>query len=71
MEYLVRKPRKKAGYDPKAGGSRSDTTKEAMAAGASMPGLLALGQALDAQGHGEVPDLEQASRVHVPPADGV
>jgi hypothetical protein len=71
MEYLVRKPRKKAGDNPKAGASRSGTTKDAMAAGATMPGLLALGQALDAQGHGEVPDVEQVPRVHVPPVDGV
>jgi hypothetical protein len=71
MEYLVRKPRKKPGDNPKSAASRSDTTQDPVSAATSMSGLLALGQALEAQGRGEVPGVEQVPQVHLPPVDGV
>lgn len=65
MEYLVRKPRKKPGDSPKAG------REHPMPVATSMPGLLALGQALEAQGRGKAPGVEQGPKVHAPPVDGV
>ncbi len=74
MEYLVRKPRKKPDDNPKAAASGVDATQDPASAATSMPGLLALGQALEAQGRGEVPGVEQVEQVpqvHLPPVDGV
>jgi hypothetical protein len=71
MEYLVRKPRKKPDDNPKAAASKSDTTQDTVTAATSMPGLLALGRALEAQGRGKAPGVEQVPQVHVPPVDGV
>lgn len=71
MEYLVRKPRKKPDDNPKAADSRGVTAERPTPAAISTPGLLALGQALEAQGRGKAPDGEQAPHVHGPPADGV
>ncbi|MGA3260853.1 MAG: hypothetical protein ABSE35_18375 [Bryobacteraceae bacterium] len=70
MEYLVRKPRKKPDDNPKAADSTA-ITQDPTPVATSMPGLLALGQALEAQGRGEVPGVEQVPQVHGPPMDGV
>jgi hypothetical protein len=71
MEYLVRKPRKKPDDDAKAAGSKDVTTQSPTLVATSMPGLLALGQALEAEGRGEVPGAKQVPHVHGPPMDGV
>ena len=77
MEYLVRKPRQKPDDKPKAAACGSDATRAPEPAAISMPGLLALGQALEAQGRGEIPGVEQVPqvpqvpKVHGPPMDGV
>ena len=71
MEYLVRKPRRKPDDNPKAGAGKGVNTQSPMPVATSMPGLLALGQALEAQGRGEVPGVEQVPQVHGPPTDGV
>ena len=71
MEYLVRKPRKKPDDSPKPAGSTGANTQNPASAATSMPGLLALGQALEAQGRGEVPGVERVPQVHGPPMDGV
>jgi hypothetical protein len=71
MEYLLRKPLKKPGDTPKDVNEGGVGAHEPMSAAVTMPGLLALGQALEAQGRGGVPDVEQIRQVHAPPADGV
>jgi len=71
MEYLVRKPRKKPDDSPKATDSKGTTAQSPMAATTSTPGLLALGQALEAQGRGKTPDRQQLPQVHGPPVDRV
>ena len=71
MEYLLSKPGKKPDESPKTGVSGTDTTPDAVSAATSMPGLLALGQALNAQGLIEDPEIEPISEVHRPPVDGV
>ena len=71
MEYLVSKPRKKPDDNPKPAGSTGANTQNPTSVATSMPGLLALGQALEAQGRGEVPGVEQVPQVHGPPVDGV
>ncbi|MGB9456885.1 MAG: hypothetical protein WCB12_12630 [Bryobacteraceae bacterium] len=65
MEYLLRKPRKKPDD------SRDATKQDSMPVAASMPGLLALGEALEAQGRGKAPTVEEVPKVHAPPVDGV
>ena len=71
MEYLVRKPRKKPHDSPEAAEGRDGTAERPMPAATSTPGLLALGQALEAQGRGKAPDGETVPQVHSPPVDGV
>ncbi|MGB7762426.1 MAG: hypothetical protein WBL61_21510 [Bryobacteraceae bacterium] len=71
MEYLVRKPRKKPDDNPKTDDDSGATTQYPVSPATSMPGLLALGQALEAQGQGKLPRVGQVPRVHAPPADGV
>jgi cbb3-type cytochrome oxidase subunit 3 len=71
MAYLVRKPRKKPDDNPKAVANRNDAAQDRVPAATSMPGLLALGQALEAQGRGEDPGIGQVPQVHGPPVDGV
>ena len=70
MEYLLRKPNKKSGENPKAEqGTRR--VADPFSTGATMPGLFALGQALDAHGRGKPPDVPKAPEAHLPPVDGV
>ena len=71
MEYLVRKPRKKPDETPKPAGKTGANAQSPASVATAMPGLLALGQALEAQGRGEVPGVEQVPQVHGPPVDGV
>ncbi|HEY1220597.1 MAG: hypothetical protein ABSE42_08430 [Bryobacteraceae bacterium] len=71
MEYLVRKPRKKPDGDPKTTDCSGAATQYPVSEVTSMPGLLALGQALDEQGRGQAPGVEQVPQVHTPPVDGV
>jgi hypothetical protein len=71
MEYLVRKPRKKPGDNPKGADRRDATAGSPTPAATSTPSLLALGRALEAQGRGKAPDRERAPQVHGPPVDGV
>lgn len=71
MEYLVRKPRKKPDDNPKAAGGKGVNTQSPKRVATLTPGLLALGQALEAQGRGLVPGVEQVPQVHGPPTDGV
>lgn len=71
MEYLLRKPLKKPGDTPQDVNDGGASAHDLMSATVTMPGLLALGQALEAQGRGGVPDVEQIPRVHAPPVDGV
>jgi hypothetical protein len=71
MEYLMRKPHEKAGADSKRMNAGGGAAHDPMSAATTMPGLLALGRALDAHGRGDSPDIEQAPRVHVPRVDGV
>lgn len=71
MEYLLRKPRKKTGDNPKDINRGGAAAYDPMSPAATMPGLLALGRALDAHGRGDSPDTEEAPRVHVPRVDGV
>ena len=74
IEFLVRKPRGKADEPAKVVGSGGDTSRAAPPQAIPMPGLTALGRALEAQGRGEVPGDERVPRVprvHGPPADGV
>jgi hypothetical protein len=71
MEFLLRKPLKKPRDTPKDVDGRGAAAYDPMSAAITMPGLLALGQALEAQGRGGVPDVEQSPRVYAPPMDGV
>ncbi len=74
MEYLVHKTRKKPVDNPKAAASERAAGRDPMPAETSMPGLLALGEALEARGRGEAPGVEQVEpdpKVHAPPVDGV
>jgi hypothetical protein len=71
MEYLVRKPRKRPHDSPEAAEKRDGTAEKPVPATTSTPGLLALGQALEAQGRGKAPDVEPVPKVHGPPVDGV
>jgi len=71
MEYLLSRSAKKPEDRPQVPASGRDTTPEPASAATSMPGLLALGQALDAQGRVEDPTIEQVPEVHGPPMDGV
>jgi hypothetical protein len=69
MEYLLRKPSKKTNDDSK--GMNGGAAQNPLAAIPTMPGLFALGEALDAQGRGKVPGVEKAPQVYAPPVDGV
>jgi len=71
MEYIVRHPRKNANDNPKGADRGGATVPVPVSTETSMPGLLALGEALEAQGRGKVPAVEQIPQVHVPPIDGV
>jgi hypothetical protein len=71
MEYLLRKPHKKPDDNPKGVNRGGAAAEDPMSAATTMPGLLALGQALEAQGRGEIPSVERAPQVHAPPVDGV
>jgi hypothetical protein len=71
MEYLMRKPHEKAANDSKAMEAVGDAAYDPMSAATTMPGLLALGRALDAHGRGDSPETEQAPQVRVPRVDGV
>ena len=70
MEYLIRKPERK-NQNPKLPTGRDGAIQNPLPAESSMPGLLALGHALEAQGRGKVPSIENPPQVHVPPMDGV
>jgi len=70
MEYLLRKPRKKQD-DNLRGINRGGAAQDPLSALTTMPGLFALGRALEEYGRGEIPGVERAPRVGVPPADGV
>lgn len=71
MEYLLRKPRKKQDDAPKGVHPEGGAVEVPLTAVTTMPGLFALGRALEAQGRGMVPGVESAPRVHLPPVDGV
>jgi hypothetical protein len=71
MEYLLRKPHKKENDSPKGVNRGSSTGQDPMLTVTTMPGLFALGEALEAQGRGRMPGNEPAPKVHVPPVDGV
>jgi hypothetical protein len=71
MECLVRKPRQKPHHTPKPTGNPGAGTENPAPVATSMPGLLALGQALEAQGKGEASGTEKVPQVHSPPVDGV
>lgn len=70
MEYLVRKPSKKTD-DPLKPADNSGAMSHSPPVSTSAASLLALGEALEAQGRGEVPDFEQVPEVHGQPSDGV
>lgn len=71
MEYLVRKPRKKPDANTKTTARTDAGSRNPTPLATPMPGLLALGQALEAQGQGETPGTEKVPQVHGPPTDGV
>ena len=71
MEYLLRKPRKKQDDNPKGINRGGAAAQDPLSALTTMPGLFALGRALEEYGRGEIPGVERAPRVGVPPADGV
>jgi hypothetical protein len=72
MEYLLRgKPHKKPDGNPKGVNRGGAAAYDPLSAEVTMPGLMALGQALEAQGRGEVPGVEEAPPLHAPPVDGV
>ena len=71
MEYLLSRPAKKPGDSPQSPASGRDTARDTASPATSMPGLLALGQALDAHGRVEPTQIERVPEVHGPPADGV
>jgi len=71
MEYLLRKSQKKPDTNPKGINRGGAAAYDPMSPAITMPGLMALGQALDAEGRGEIPGVEQFPMVRVPPVDGV
>ncbi|MGO9231087.1 MAG: hypothetical protein ACLQKA_18005 [Bryobacteraceae bacterium] len=71
MEYLLSKPHKKPDDNPKGVNRGGATAQYPMSPTTTMPGLLALGQALETQGRGKTPGVEQVPPVHAPPVDGV
>lgn len=71
IEWLVRKPRKKSDLRPEDADHKRHTADLAAPAAPSSPGLLALGQALDAAGRGKSPNRKPAPQVHAPPVDRV
>ena len=71
MEYLVGKPRKKPADKIKAIDTEQKASEEPGVAPPTMPGLLALGEALEAEGRGKAPNGRPVARVHGPPVNGV
>ena len=71
MEYLLRKPRKKQDDNPKGINRGGAAAQDPLSAVTTMPGLFALGRALEEHGRGEFPGVQPAPQVHVPPVDGV
>jgi hypothetical protein len=71
MEYLLRTPRKKQDDNPKGINRMGAAVENPSSEVTTMPGLFALGRALERHGRGEIPGVEPAPRVHLPPVDGV
>lgn len=71
MEYMLRKPRKKQDDNPKGVNKGGAAAQGPLSAETTMPGLFALGRALEEHGRGKAPGVEPAPRVYVPPVDGV
>jgi hypothetical protein len=71
MEYLLRRPHKKQDDNPKGVNRGGAAVEDPISEMTTMPGLFALGRALEKHGRGEIPGVEPAPRVHLPPVDGV